>query len=189
MLVIGIAIDISDVERYALRMQRLMDEGRYAEALHVGDRSDKTDERLLELRIEALGHEKQLGERLFAYPVKGGSHSLTIGGKSLYSLGGDYTLCASLIDKDLDRFVELLPQYYEVDERLPRYYREALILYTHLRTNPKIVYHDAVMDTDYDDLQQLERKYPDRRARQVAVYRQYEGTYWYYYENTDKRQL
>ena len=180
MFIIGMAIDTTDVKCYALRMESLMAKGDYQKALEVGIRSDKTDGRLMQLRIEALGHEGLLGDRLFSYPIKGRADRLA-------RKGGDYELCAYLIDKQLDKFVEILPRYYKIDEKLPRYYREALVQYSHLRSNPKIVYHDNVMDTDYQDLQQLESLYPDRKARQVAVFRQYEGTYWYYYEYLNKQ--
>ena len=180
MFVIGIAIDTTDVKRYARQMQRCMADGNYQKALQVGDESDKTDRQLMMLRIEALGHEHLLGDKLFAYPLTGRSGDLA-------RKGGDYELCAYLIDKNLDKFAEVLPKYYAIDNRLPRYYREALVLYTHSRSNPRYVFHDNAMDTDYDDLQQLERKYKDRRARQMAVFRQYEGTYWYYYEYLNGR--
>ena len=173
-LVIGIAIDKQDVRHYADRMEQLMAEGDYEGALHVGERSDKTDRRLMFLRIDALGHLHQLGDRLFTYPLTGSSGSLA-------QRGGDYALCACLIDKQLDRFVRLLPKYYPTTENLPRHYREALVLYNHLRANPVIIYHDDVMDTDYNDMKQLERQYSDRRARQMAVFQQYEKTYWYYF--------
>lgn len=173
-LVIGIAIDKRDVRHYADRMERLMADGDYEGALHVGERSDKTDRRLMLLRIDALGHLHQLGDRLFTYPLTGHSGSLA-------QRGGDYALCACLIDKQLDRFVHLLPKYYHSTDNLPRHYREALVLYNHLRANPALVYHDDVMDTDYRDLKQLERQYSDRRARQMAVFQQYEKTYWYYF--------
>ena len=103
-LVIGIAIDKRDVRHYADRMERLMADGDYEGALHVGERSDKTDRRLMLLRIDALGHLHQLGDRLFTYPLTGHSGSLA-------QRGGDYALCACLIDKQLDRFVHLLPKY------------------------------------------------------------------------------
>ena len=172
--IIGIATDTTDVSRYASRMERLIAKGDYQGALEVGKSSDKTDHRLMMLRVEALAHEHELGERLFAYPIKGRSRKMA-------SRGGDYALCAYLIDKQLDQFVELLPKYYKVDDKLPRYYREALIQYNHLRSQPKIIYHDNVLETDYQDMQELERQYPNKKARQVAVFRQYEGTYWYYY--------
>lgn len=94
----------------------------------------------------------------------------------------DYRLCALLIDRDLDGFVKLLPRYYNIGDSLPRHYREALTLYTHLRSTPAIVYHNAVMDTDFDDLQALERKHSAANARRLAVYDQYRGTYWRYYD-------
>lgn len=100
---------------------------------------------------------------------------------------GDYELCGLLIDKQLDQFVRLLPAYYPVSDeqqmdRLPRHYREALVLYTHQRKNPLLVYHNAVMDEDFANLQELERKYADRMERMGKVEEQYRGTYWYYYE-------
>lgn len=68
---------------------------------------------------------------------------------------------------------------------LPRYYREALILYNHLRSHPRIVFHDSVMDEDWANLQELESRYPDPTARKYNVMDQYLGTYWYYYEYGD----
>ena len=179
MFIIGMAIDSTDVHRYASRMEQLMADGDYQAALRVGEESDKTDARLMQLRIEALGHEHQLGNRLFQYPIVGKSGKMA-------EKGGDYALCACLIDKQLDRFVELLPRYYSLDDSLPRYYREALIQYCHLRTNPKIVYYDNVLDTDYNDMQELERQHAEVSARQMAVFRHYEDTYWYYYAYLNK---
>ena len=174
MFIIGMATDDTNVRRYAAEMERLMAKGEYQKALEVGDKSDKTDRRLLHLRIEALAHEHQLGERLFAYPIVGQ-------GSDLVKKGGDYALCGYLIDKQLDRFVELLPKYYKVDGELPRYYREALIQYNHVRSHPLITFHDSVLETDYQDMQQLEQQHKDNTARQMAVFNQYEDTYWYYY--------
>lgn len=179
MFVIGMAIDSTDVTTYTRRMQGYMAEGNYAKALQVGERSEKTDRRLLQLRMEALDHERLLGERLFTYPIVGRSGQLAC-------KGGDYELCAYLIDKDLTRFVAALPKYYAVDGRLPRHYREALVLYMHQHSTPLVVYHDNVMDTDYEDMQQQERLYPDKKARQMVLSQNYGGTYWYYYDYLNK---
>lgn len=179
MFVIGIAIDAKDVTTYTRRVRHYLDEGNYEKALQVGDRSDKTDRQLMLLRMEALHHEGLLGERLFTYPIVGR-------GDELVAKGGDYELCAYLIDKKLDRFVAALPKYYPVNEQLPRHYREALVLYRHLRANPVIVYHDNVMDTDYEDLQEQKHKIQDKKARQVALFQNYEGTYWYYFDYSNK---
>lgn len=94
---------------------------------------------------------------------------------------GDYLLCASLIDRQLDRFVAMLGRYYAIDDHLPKHYREALTLYTHLRSHPLVVYHNSVMDEDYANLTELERQYADDTERKGKVEEQYRGTYWYYY--------
>lgn len=101
----------------------------------------------------------------------------------------DYVLCAYLIDRNLDAFVSSLRGFYGVTDSLngvtdslPRHYREALTIYAHSRSNPLMVYHDDVMDTDFNDMQALERKYTDHTARKHAVYDQYSGTYWWYYK-------
>lgn len=179
MFLIGIAIDSTDVTTYTRQVRDSMAEGDYAGALRIGERSDKTDRQLMMLRMEALRHEHLMGERLFGYPIVGE-------GKPLVGKGGDYELCAYLIDRDLNRFAATLPKYYTVSKLLPRHYREALVLYNHLRANPVVVYHDNVMDTDFDDLQKQRRTYADKKAAQVAISRNYGGTYWYYYYYLNK---
>lgn len=95
----------------------------------------------------------------------------------------DYLLCAYLIDRDLDKFAQAIARYYnQLNENLPRHYREALTLYTHLRSHPVVAFKDNVMEEDYADLQQLETKYPDFTERKVGVEERYAGSYWYYYE-------
>ena len=94
----------------------------------------------------------------------------------------DYLLCGYLIDRQIDDFVKELGKYYHIDDSLPKHYREALTLYTHMRSRPLVVYHHAVMDEDYDNLMQLEKQYPDKSERRVKVEEQYRGTYWYYYK-------
>ena len=60
------------------------------------------------------------------------------------------------------------------------------MLYNHLRSNPHIVYHNNVLDTDYRDMRELARRYSDPKARQMAVFSNYEDTYWYYYDYLNK---
>jgi hypothetical protein len=95
----------------------------------------------------------------------------------------DYRLCGCLIDRRLDAFVDLLPHYYEVSDSLPlpRHYQEALVLYRHLRTNPAIVYQNAVIDEDWDNMKQLEAEYPVPSERKYRVYDRYRDSYWYYF--------
>lgn len=95
---------------------------------------------------------------------------------------GDYVLCACLIDRDLDAFVAHLPNYYPVNDSLPRHYKEALTLYNHLRANPAIIYKNSVLETDFADLQRLEAESKTDEERRLKVFDQYRGSYWWYYE-------
>ena len=175
MFIIGVATDGTDVSNYQHRMERYMADGDYEKALEVGEESDATDAQLTQLRIEALRKTHQLGDRLFAYPVVGNN-------KGMNNLKGDDELCAYLINRQLDKFAEALPRYYAINDSLPRHYQEALTLYNHKRSNPQVVFHNAVMETDYKDLHELEQKYTDKRERKLNVMRHYRGTYWYYFD-------
>lgn len=106
---------------------------------------------------------------------------LRLGGQATEAVK-DYVLCGYLIDRNLDAFVSSLRGFYDINDSLPRHYREALTLYVHSRSNPLVVYHDDVMDTDFNDMQALERKHTDHTACKHAVYNQYSGTYWWYYK-------
>lgn len=94
----------------------------------------------------------------------------------------EYQLCGMLIDKDLDGFVNLLMKTHKIDDTLPLHYREALILYTHRRSSPKVVYRNTVMDTDYDDMQRLEAETKSPGERRINIYKQFSGTYWEYFD-------
>lgn len=94
----------------------------------------------------------------------------------------DYKLCGLLIDRQIDRFAREISKYYELDDRLPKHYREALVLYTHSRSNPYLVYHHAVTDEDWRNLIEQERRYSDPTERKGRVEDQYHDTYWYYYK-------
>ena len=93
----------------------------------------------------------------------------------------DYLLCGYLIDKNLDQFAGEIGRYYTVNDSLPRHYREALVLYTHQRSNPVLVYHDAVLDVDYEDYKQLEAAYEPLNERKGKMLERYSNSYWYYY--------
>ena len=93
----------------------------------------------------------------------------------------DYLLCGYLIDKNLDKFAGEIGRYYTVNDSLPRHYREALVLYTHQRSNPVLVYYDAVLDVDYEDYKQLEAAYEPLNERKGKMLERYANSYWYYY--------
>lgn len=192
-----------------MRMEHLMKEKQYEKALEVGEKSLQTDSSLTMLRIACLYRTGELGSRLFSYPLVGGSQSMYINGTSVkalmwqapvwmygtspwmkkhrlkYRLSKEYELCALLLDKKLDEFVRKLVKYHELT-KLPTHYKEAILLYCHLRTHPIVEFHDNVMDADFSDYQSMERKYSNPVERQSVLRDTYSNTYWYYYDYGNK---
>lgn len=68
----------NEVLHYRLRMERMIRSKDYENALQVGKRSNNTDESLTMLRAFALSRNRQLGERLFEYPIPDGGSSLLL---------------------------------------------------------------------------------------------------------------
>lgn len=103
--------------------------------------------------------------------------------KRLNVAATDYLLCAYLMDKNLDAFVRDVSKHYTINDSvpMPKHYKEALLMYTHLHANPSIVYGNNVMNADYQDFQNMEKKYSDPLERQTALRDTYGNTYWYYY--------
>jgi hypothetical protein len=95
----------------------------------------------------------------------------------------DYLLCGYLIDCDLDGFASELTHYYTVNDSLPRYYREALVLYNHLRSHPLVVYKDPVLDTDYTDMRKMLATCRQESERRRMLLENYAGSYWHYFLN------
>lgn len=210
----------NEVFHYRLRLERLLSSNDYDKALRVGEKSDDTDSDLTMLRIYALSRTKQLGERLFEYPIPGGGSDILLPdgvnvkcmmfpeteifkqlgirkmgkmkpleyllylenhGLAMKSVT-DYILCGYLLDKNLDGFVNIIKNKYNLSSpALPKHYREALTLYTHLRSNPILVFHSEIMDADYADFQKLEEKYYNKSERFSYVKDIYGETYWFYY--------
>ncbi len=215
MLVMAIAvIFVSSNDRLfheRMRMEHLMKEKQYEKALKVGEKSLATDSSLMMLRIACLNGMGELGNRLFTYPLIGSSKAMMPDGVTVkammwkapkwmqkpspwmekhhlkYRIPVDYTLCGLLLDRQLDKFVVELQKYYRVDSvKLPVHYKEALLLYTHRRSQPSCVFHDNVMDADFQDFQQMMHKYVNPAEKKNAIRDTYGNTYWYYYEYGSK---
>ena len=194
-----------------MRMESLMKKKQFDKALLVGENSQETDSSLTMLRIACLNETGELGSRLFTYPLVGGSKAMkpdSVTVKALmwkaplwmvgpskwmvkhhlkYKIPVDYELCALLLDKQLDKFVAEVRKHYDIrSPKLPIHYKEALVLYTHRRAHPAIVYHENVMDTDFQDYQQLEHKFTNPMEKQTALHDTYGNTYWYYYDYGQK---
>ncbi len=201
-----------------MRMESEMMKGNYRMAADEGKTVAKVDSCLSMLRIVALTKDHALCERLFEYPLVGGSDAMLPNGKSVklmmlpedsvYATFGivfkekmrplaylkhvnkskyankdsrDWLLCAYLLDCDLDQFAATLPHYYKVNKPLPKTFREALVLYNHLRKRPLIIYKEPTMDADYEDFKKVYYQTSNATARLSNVKDNYGSTYWFYY--------
>lgn len=69
-LSLGLFSHSDDIVSYEVRTGHLLQEGKYEEALQVGQRSLAVSPRLVALRAYAMAHtEEGMGERLFAFPL------------------------------------------------------------------------------------------------------------------------
>lgn len=75
-LFVGLASNGNDIFHYRMRIENLLSKGKFDKAISVGAKSDESDASLTMLRIYALSKSGQLGDKLFTYPVRGGSYAL-----------------------------------------------------------------------------------------------------------------
>lgn len=61
---------------YRMKVEGLLQEGKYNQALEVGKESLESDEQLMMLRMYALARQDRLGEHLFEYPITGNSSQI-----------------------------------------------------------------------------------------------------------------
>ncbi len=94
----------------------------------------------------------------------------------------DYELCGYLLDKDIDRFAEAMLAYRLFDiNRQPKHYREAMMLYTHMRSTPIMKYENAVMEADYQEFMNIIKQTTDPALRKATAEASYGTTYWFYF--------
>lgn len=103
-LFVGIAGNGNDVLHYRLRMERCLQRHDYNEALLVGARSMRTDKNMTMLRIFALAHNGEMGERLFTFPVAGSSKDI------LPMPSGDGSRCIMLPADSIYRLLGARPR-------------------------------------------------------------------------------
>ena len=180
-----------------LKIESLIEKGKYDEALRVADKAIETDSSLTMLRFYALSCSEKLGNKLFTYPLKGGAEAiypndstvrpLLLDAKAIrhhYRIKRYYypmLLNRYLLNKNLDAFARELARQDSTVGSLPRHYREALVLYNRVKSVPVINYKDSVLSADFEDFNELIRT-TKKQERQKKAQQIYCNTYWYYYK-------
>ncbi len=108
------------------------------------------------------------------------------------SIAADYYLCALLANRQIDRFAQEILRYYprQVREQkhLPKYYAEALVMYTHMRTRPAVIFSDATIEANYNDFSEMGDTIHQTDVRNNMLRHSYGETYWWYYKEGRRAQ-
>lgn len=144
MVLAGLFSNGDEAFHHRIRMERFILQGKYAQAVKVGGKSQVKDPQVTILRAFALSKKGLMGEHFFEYPFIRMGETLmhdTIGNRTILLndsiLGSvvkssrarlDYRLVDMLIDKDVNRFAVVVQKAYP-DSIMPKHYAEALAIY------------------------------------------------------------
>lgn len=98
----------------------------------------------------------------------------------------DYLLCAYLLDRDLEAFVDALQQFSMMESAtndsvsLPHHYEEALMLYNY-QHGKSFANHSEAMQESFHDFCQIYRRYSEPVKRTNMLVKNFPTTYWCYY--------
>ena len=95
----------------------------------------------------------------------------------------DYYLSALLLDKKLDTFVKELSYFQIMQEDLPLYYREAVVLWDKMHPDSVALSKDSLMLQRYGAYLENERQLSQETftAKKNRMHKDYGTTYWWYY--------
>ncbi len=197
---VGLFSNGDEVFHYRMKIEKLLLEEKYEEALKVGKKSLATDPSLTMLRAHILAKEQQLGNRFFHYPVAGSSKTLipdSINSRTILlpdsiiklyarqpSVKREYQLTGMLLDKKINSFAEAIVNYYP-DTIEQRHYAEALVFQLYYSGKPMSSHVDNIVETDFHDFRELEKVHLGSSASNM-LRRTFGNTYWYYYKYVGK---
>lgn len=93
----------------------------------------------------------------------------------------DYYLSALLLDKKLDKFASVVEDSFFEQDTLPRYYREAIMLYKQSHPAYPHVLNDTLMIQRLQEFDKLQKEYTSPVEQKNRMRREFGDTYWWYY--------
>lgn len=94
----------------------------------------------------------------------------------------DYYLSALLLEKQLGQFMEAVPDFYLPEDTLPRYYREAVVLYHAQQKDTIFPVADSLMIGRFKAYRTLQQKEGSSLEERNRMRREFGDTYWWYYD-------
>ena len=93
----------------------------------------------------------------------------------------DYYLSALLLDKQLERFIQVLGKDEAVSDSLPKHYKEAVFLYGKLHPEQAYASSDAALETQWQAYEALQTELSGTVGEANRMRRKFGETYWWYY--------
>lgn len=93
----------------------------------------------------------------------------------------DYYLSALLLDKKLDKFASAIDTYCFEQDTVPRYYREAALLYKHIHPEYAKEIKDTLMIQRLNEYLSRQKEFTSPKEEKNRMRREFGDTYWWYY--------
>lgn len=94
----------------------------------------------------------------------------------------DYYLAGLLLDKQINKFAQTIDDFYESEDSLPRYYREAMAIYRSNHSDSVFVRNDSVMQEKYIRYKTRQMEFASPLEEQNYMKREFGDTYWWYFD-------
>lgn len=94
----------------------------------------------------------------------------------------DYYLSALLLEKQLDAFCLAVNDLCEMEEGLPRYYNEAVLLYRDSHPEYPVHINDSVLLKRYADYRERQSAFASPVEERNGMRREFGDTYWWYFD-------
>lgn len=123
---------------------------------------------------------------LGARPYSGGSnlnylHDLCYEEKGKFT-ALHYYLSALLLEKRLDTFANVINDFFEQGELLPRHFQEAIIIYQETNPSYPFVVTDSTLIEKYSIYKNRKTEFKSKTHEKNQMRRKYGDTYWWYYD-------
>ena len=101
---------------------------------------------------------------------------------SIGDMGKQYYLSALLLDKQLNEFRIALDSVYPKRARIPKYYKQALLLHQQKDTVNRWIINDSIMINRFNSFfEKRQKSYPSKDVEKNLMCREFGKTYWWYY--------
>lgn len=94
----------------------------------------------------------------------------------------DYYLSALLLDKQIESFTDAITEFYELEDSLPRYYREAITIYRTTHPEFPFGHNDSTLIKGYAEYRQCQTQFNSKQEEINRMRREYGDSYWWYYD-------